>query len=103
MRIAYTVAVTFPNMGLAEDWLTWLKTGHIADVLAGGAMDAEILEMEGPNPSYEVRYHFPSRETFTTYDKDHAPRLRAEGLARFPVDKGITYRRSVGVVKQSFR
>ena len=45
MSIAYTVAVTFSNPGLAEDWLRWLTAGHIADVLAGGATDAEIIEL----------------------------------------------------------
>ena len=102
MSIAYTVAVTFSNPGLAEDWLRWLMEGHIADVLAGGATDAEIVALDGPDHAYEVRYHFPSREAFALYEKEHAPRLRAEGLARFPVDKGITYRRSVGVVRKSF-
>ena len=102
MKIAYTVAVTFSNSSLVEDWLTWLKHGHIADVLAGGASDAEIIELDGPTCSYEVRYHFPSREAFAKYEKEHAPRLRAEGLARFPADKGVTYRRSVGVVRNSY-
>src|SRR5262245_45904119 len=102
MKIAYTVAVTFSNSSLVEDWLTWLKHGHIADVLAGGASDAEIIELEGPSPSFEIRYHFPSREAFANYEKEHAPRLRGDGLARFPVEKGIAYRRSVGVVRNSF-
>ena len=102
MSIAYTVAVTFSNPDLAEDWLRWLTEGHIAEVLAGGATDAEIIALDGPDHAYEVRYHFPSRAAFALYEKEHAPRLRAEGLARFPVDKGITYRRSIGVVRKSF-
>jgi hypothetical protein len=102
MKIAYTVAVTFSDSSLVEDWLSWLQGGHIADVLAGGASDVEIIEMEASSPSFEIRYHFPSREGFANYEKEHAPRLRAEGLARFPAEKGIIYRRSVGVVKRTF-
>ena len=102
MKISYTVTVTFSDRTLVEHWLDWLKNGHVADVLAGGASDAEIIELEGSSLSYEVRYHFPSREAFANYEKEHAPRLRAEGLVRFPVDKGIAYRRSVGVVNESF-
>jgi hypothetical protein len=102
VKIAYAVAATFSDPGLADEWLGWLHTGHIADVLAGGATDAEIIGLDGPEHAYEVRYHFPSREVFALYEKEHAPRLRAEGLARFPVDKGIIYRRSVGVVKKTF-
>jgi dipeptidase E len=96
--ISYTVAATFPNASLAEEWLRWLKSGHIAEVLAGGATAAAIIEMDGQPHAFEVHYLFPSREAFTRYERDHAPRLRAEGLQRFPVEKGITYRRSVGKV-----
>ena len=96
--LAYTVAVTFSDSDLAEEWLRWLREGHIAEVLAGGATDAEIIELDGPGRSFEVRYHFPSRGVFEHYEKEHAPRLRADGLKRFPVEKGITYRRSVGLV-----
>ena len=102
MKVAYTVTATFPNAALTEEWLGWLYAGHIAEVLAGGASDAEIVSLDEPSLTYEVRYHFPSREAFERYEKEHAPRLRAEGLTRFPVEKGIAYRRSVGVIKKSF-
>lgn len=100
-RVAYTVTATFADAALAEEWLRWLTGGHIAEVLAGGATDAEMIELDGPQRSFEVRYHFPSREAFAAYERDHAPRLRAEGLRLFPVERGVTYRRSVGVVVQS--
>jgi Domain of unknown function (DUF4286) len=97
-QVAYTVAATFADAALADEWLRWLADGHLAEVLAGGANDAEVIELDSPPRSFEVRYHFPSREAFAVYERDHAPRLRAEGLGRFPVERGITYRRSVGVV-----
>src|SRR5262249_38654907 len=100
--IAYTVTVTFTTDELADAWLRWLRDGHVAAVLAGGATDAEIIALDGPGRSFEVRYHFPSREAFVRYEQDHAPRLRAEGLKLFPVERGVTYRRSVGVVTDSF-
>ena len=101
--ITYTVTATFQDPELAREWLRWLQDGHIAEVLAGGAADAEIIALDGPGCSFEVRYHFPSRAAFTGYERDHAPRLRAEGLKRFPVEKGVAYQRSVGVVKDTFR
>jgi Domain of unknown function (DUF4286) len=100
VSIAYTVTATFSDYGLAEEWLRWLEEGHVAEVLAGGATDAEIIALDGTDLAYEVRYHFPSREAFAHYEKEHAPRLRAEGVARFP--NGITYRRSIGVVRKTF-
>ena len=100
-EVVYTVAVTFTEAALAEAWLRWLREGHIADVIAGGATSAEIVQMDGVAHGYEVRYRFLTREAFTCYEAEHAPRLRAEGLRLFPPEKGVTYRRSLGEVKAS--
>jgi hypothetical protein len=100
-EITYTVAVTFANADLVEPWLRWLRQGHIAEVLAGGATSAEIVALDAPANAFEVRYRFPSREAFQGYERDLAPRLRAEGLRLFPVEKGVQYRRSVGVIQAS--
>jgi hypothetical protein len=100
--LAYTVAVTFANASQAEAWLKWLREGHIAEVMAGGAVAAEIVQMDNQPLSYEARYRFPSRDVFAAYERDHAPRLRAEGLKLFPVESGIAYRRSVGLVLTTF-
>ncbi len=97
-EIAYTVAVTFADAGLVEPWLRWLRDGHLAAVLAGGANRGEVVALDGPAPAFEVRYRFPSREVFERYEREHAPGLRAEGLRLFPADKGVSYRRSVGVL-----
>jgi hypothetical protein len=35
---------------------------------------------------------------FEDYERDHAPRLRAEGLRLFGPEKGAVYRRSLGTV-----
>ncbi len=100
--LAYTVYTTFTDPALADRWLQWLRGGHIAEVLAGGAINAEIIELDGPGCSFEVRYHFPSREAFAAYERDYAPRLRAEGWQLFPVEKGVTYRRMSGAVVATF-
>jgi Domain of unknown function (DUF4286) len=100
--IAYTVSAVFDSAELANEWLHWLQAGHIAEVLAAGAVDAEIIALDGPRPAFEVRYHFPSRQAFAHYETKHAPRLRAEGLQRFPPEKGITYQRSLGSVVAVF-
>jgi hypothetical protein len=97
-RLCYTVAATFADAELADAWLRWLRDGHIAEVLAGGAADAEIVRMDGTPHSYEVRYHFPSREVFQRYEQEHAPRLRTDGLRLFPPERGVIYRRSIGEV-----
>ena len=97
--ITYTITASFEDAAVAEEWLRWLEGGHIAAVLAAGASDAEVVELDGPNRRIEVRYHFPSREIFTRYEQQDAPRLRAEGLQRFPPERGIVYARSTGAVR----
>jgi hypothetical protein len=97
-RIAYTMSAAFTDVRVAKEWIAWLQGGHIDEVIRGGASDAELVEMDGDDRRYEVRYHFPSRDAFRAYEQDHAPRLRAEGLAKFPTSRGITYARSTGII-----
>jgi 4-carboxymuconolactone decarboxylase len=100
--ITYTVAVTFTEAALVQPWLRWLREGHIAEVLSGGASSAEVVALDEPAGAYEVRYRFPSREAFQRYEREHAPRLRAEGQRLFPPEKGVIYQRSVGVIAGEF-
>ena len=80
------------------EFVAWLQGGHVADVLAGGASTAQIVALDQPAHTFEIRYRFPSRETFERYEREFAPQLRAEGLQRFPTDRGVVYRRTSGVV-----
>ncbi len=98
MGFRYTVKATFQDQALAEEWLTWLQEGHCKEVCEGGALSAELIVMEGAPLSYEVRYDFPDRGAFERYEAEHAPRLRAEGLARFPTDRGVSYARTTGAL-----
>ena len=98
----YTVGVTFPDEATAERWRQWLRDGHAADVLAGGATRAEVVRLDGPVIEFEVRYDFPSRAAFDRYEREHAPRLRAEGLRHFPTEHGVHYRRGTGIVTDQF-
>lgn len=63
--------------------VAWLRDAHVGHVCDAGADDAEIVILDGDAsaPAVEVRYRFASREAFAAYERDHAPRLRAEGLA----------------------
>jgi hypothetical protein len=98
MEIAYTVRCEFDDPAVAERYIAWLVEGHLADVIAAGASAATLVRLDGTPIACEARYRFPSREAFERYERDHAPRLRAEGLARFPLALGQRYARSVGTV-----
>ncbi len=95
-ELAYTVVIGVPRAH-RDDWLGWMRGGHLQDVIDGGALRAELIELDG-GATFEARFLFASREAFERYERDHAPRLRAEGLARFGVEQGFVYTRTVGVV-----
>ncbi len=96
----YSVACRFSvvDRELPGKWIAWLKEGHIADVIACGARSAEIIELDDSMPHFEIRYEFDNRKAFDDYLANHAPRLRAEGLERFPLDLGLEFKRSTGNV-----
>jgi hypothetical protein len=98
---SYVVACTFEDSRIAAEWVAWLHDEHLRDVCDAGALDAEVIRCDvstGAKARCEVRYHFPSRGAFDAYVRDHAPRLRTEGLKRFPPERGLTYDRFTGEV-----
>ena len=99
-QIAYTVTATFEDEQTCDDFVRWLRAGHISDVVRGGAASGSVIVITEPaSPlSVECRYLFPSREAYDRYVVEHAPALRAEGLARFPSQRGVAFHRSVGEV-----
>lgn len=102
-QIAYTVIATISYKSKAEEWLDWLKNGHIDDVIKGGAESAEIVrldhETEGQaDTTYEIRYKFKDRGIFEEYIEKHAPALRQEGYEKFPSTDGFKYHRTTAEI-----
>ena len=98
----YTVACTFTDPAVADEWVAWLRDEHLREVCAAGARSAEVVACHDHPLRVEVRYHFPSRAAFQAYERDHAPRLREAGLARFPLERGLAYERSTGAVVAAY-
>ena len=95
---SYTVRCEFRDPAVADEWVNWLNDGHLAEVCAAGAIDAEVVRFEGKPCICEARYHFESPETFAEYEDGEAPRLREVGLAQFPKERGLKYTRLTGEV-----
>jgi hypothetical protein len=93
----------FANREVRAEFIAWLAGGHLADVVKAGALDAELVDFEdfvefGPETAdaigeVESRYHFASREAFEAYAAGPAVALRAEGMAKFPPERGIVMTR----------
>ena len=73
---------------IADDYRDWLR-GHVAEILAlPGFLGAGISEVLDPAPAEGfiglcVQYRLADEAALAAYLCDHAPRLRAEGEARF--------------------
>jgi len=98
--IAYTVTIEFDDPRVGEAWLGWLRGQHVRDVCTAGAIGAEIVQLDGTPMRLEVRYLFASRDAFETYEREHAPRLCREGLARIPPEGGVRMTRTLGEIVQ---
>jgi hypothetical protein len=92
---SYTVRCSFSDVDVSARWFQWLQEEHIQHVLDCGALSADVFEMDC-GLTFEIRYGFSSKSAFEDYERNHAPRLRAEGLKKFPLSLGLEYSRTHG-------
>lgn len=100
--VTYTLRVSLSNEAMRRTYIAWLAEDHLAKVRAGGAMEAEVISLdaggvEDGRVGVEVRYRFRDRASLDRYLSEHAPKLRAEGLARF-ANEDVRIARTVGEV-----
>ena len=93
---SYTVRIDFDDPALLRDTLAWLQDHHVADVVEAGAEGGEVVVVDGAL-ALECRYRFSSRDVFVAYERNDAPRLRAEGLA-FLAGRPARFTRTTGEI-----
>ena len=85
MAVIYEVTL-HARAGIADAYLAWLRE-HVAAMLAlQGFEGAELHALDVPTAGERgwcVRYRLADRAALDAYLRDHAPRMRAEGIARF--------------------
>lgn len=86
-----------------QEWLEWIKE-HIPQVLGTGLFsDAKLtrvlVEEEKGGVTYSVQYRAKTREDLDNYYKNHANRLRQDGLKRF-ADKVLAFRTELQVIDE---
>jgi len=98
--ISYTVVATLPDEQTASEYIAWLEGGHVAEVVGAGANNGMIIRIQDPATPIQVetRYLFANQAAFDRYVREAAPGLRAAGLGRFPLSRGIRFERRVGTV-----
>lgn len=90
----YNVTVNIDN-AVHDDWLQWMKSVHIPDVLATGIfLDnrlCQVMVEEEQGITYSIQYRLRNLEDLERYQQEHAPRLQAEHGARYR-DKFVAFR-----------
>lgn len=85
--IVYEVTLTVQRR-VERDYRAWLDA-HVRAILAlPGFVGATVFERDDPPPPADafvvcVHYRLTGPAAFADYLREHAPRMRADGLARF--------------------
>lgn len=76
------------DAGIREAYFEWLGA-HVAEICAlPGFVGAEVFDVLDPPPAPGrvaicMQYRLTGPDALETYLREHAPRLRADGIARF--------------------
>ena len=100
--LIYNVTLSVDD-SIHDEWLTWIRS-HIPEVLATGKfMEAKLTKVlvdEGTGATtYSCQYKAKSREDLDQYYKNHADRLRQDGMKRFS-DKVLAFRTELEIIDE---
>jgi hypothetical protein len=101
-RVLYSVIAMLPDESTAQEYIGWLRGGHIAEVVRAGAESGMVVRVDSAErPRVVAQYVFGSRAALERYIAEDAPRLRADGLAKFPQSRGVLFERQVGSIEHA--
>ncbi len=103
--ILYNVTINV-DASILKQWLQWMKNKHINDVLATGLFTKArlvkvLVEEEMGGQTYAVQYFAETKTNLEEYYKNHAPKLRQEGLQLFG-DKMLAFRTELEVIEDFY-
>lgn len=98
--IIYNVTVNIEN-DVHEEWLQWMKTKHIPDVMATGFFlenkICKVLVDEEQGITYSVQYTSANMNDLQEYQRLHSPRLQKEHADKF-ANKFVAFRTLLEIV-----
>ncbi|RYD57361.1 MAG: DUF4286 family protein [Sphingobacteriales bacterium] len=85
--IIYNVTIKVDH-SITEEWLHWMKTEHIPDLMKTGLFIdhrlCRLLEQdEADGRTYTVQYFCDSLEHYQNYINEHAQKMRDKGVKKF--------------------
>ncbi len=101
--IIYNVTINIDE-SFNDEWLEWMKTEHIPQVLATGKfkeakLTRVLVDEEKGGVTYSTQYRALSRESLDDYYKYDAEALRNDGLKRF-ADKMLAFRTELEIIDE---
>lgn len=99
--LLYNVTVKIEK-DTASEWLEWMRTVHIPDVLntqqfTGSRISKLLDQPDDDDPTYVIQYECESMEQFNHYISIFAPALRDEFNTRYK-DRFVAFRTLMEVV-----
>lgn len=98
--IIYNVTVNIEN-SIREEWLNWMKTIHIPDVMKTGyfieSKICKVLVDEEQGTTYSVQYTAANMKDYEEYKRAHAPGFQKEIAAKYG-SKLVAFRTLLEVV-----
>lgn len=93
--IIYNVTINI-NHDVHDNWLEWMRTVHIPDVLATGMfLESKMLRLLGDEDSggttYAIQYTCATMEDYEKYKENFAPALQKEVNEKYK-DKFVAFR-----------
>lgn len=100
--ILYNVTVSI-DPAIAEDWVNWMRSNHIPDVMATGCfVESRISRVHGEEEggvTYAITYLSPSQEKMDEYQQQHAPVLQKDHTERY-AGKFAAFRTILSVIEE---
>jgi hypothetical protein len=93
--ILYNVTINI-DPEVHDEWLQWMKSRHIPDVLETGLfIEGKLMRVLSAEPgeghTYSVQYLLESMEHYREYEEKHADSLRKEHTKRYQ-NKFVAFR-----------
>jgi Domain of unknown function (DUF4286) len=98
--IIYNVTVNIEH-DVHDEWLQWMRTKHIPDVMATGYFIEQklckVLVDEEQGITYSFQYTCKNMDDLKAYQKLHAPRLQKEVADKY-ANKFVAFRTLLEVI-----
>jgi antibiotic biosynthesis monooxygenase (ABM) superfamily enzyme len=100
--LVYNVTIKILR-GKEEEWLQWMTSKHIPDVMSTGFfLSSQICRLldqpEGDDPTYVIQYRCESKEKLDHYLENFSPALREEHNQRYK-DQFVAFRTVMEVIE----